>query len=119
MTPRQFFDRVVQLRKIQKLDPECNALMAIEKEIDDEIERVQYILAHSDSLKSTCTPDPRKCHYHGRDDCCLRQIRVVGQNTYLPNCRIAKYKEKQCRYFITKEEYEYMKKIRLHFPKRK
>lgn len=120
MNHRQFFDRVAHMRKIQKIcsNTEDNeaALHSIEKEIDDEIERVQYILAHSESMDTGCTPDPRQCYYHGKNDCCRRQIRVEGRKTYIPDCRIAKYNEKQCRYFITPQEYEYMKKIRLHFP---
>lgn len=121
MNPRQFFDRVVLLRQIQKIcqgtEDNDSALLSIEKEIDDEIERVQYILAHSESKDAGCTPDPRQCHYHGKEDCCRRQIRVEGRKNYIPDCRIAKYNDKQCRYFITPQEYEYMKKIRLHFPR--
>ena len=122
MNPRQFFDRVAHMRKIQKIcrDTEDNdvALQSIEKEIDDEIERVQYILAHYESNDAGCVPDPHQCYYHGKEDCCRRQIRVQGRCAYIPGCRIAKYREKYCKYFITKEEYEYMKKIQLHFPKK-
>lgn len=120
MNSRQFFDRVVLLRQYQKSDNTADndvSLQSIEKEIDDEIERVQYILAHSESKDTGCIPDPKQCHYYGKNACCLRQIRVRGNVTYLPQCRIANYNEKQCRYFITKQEYEYMKKIRLHFPR--
>ena len=121
MNPRQFFDRVVHMRKIQKQDPDTQdttALSSVEKEIDDEIERVQYILAHYESKDSECTPDPKQCHYHGKEDCCCRHILVQGRNSYVPACRIVKYKAKQCSYFITHQEYEYMKKIRLHFPRK-
>ena len=52
MTSRQFFDRVVQLRRFQKeyfatrsREPLQQA-KALEKEIDDEIERVKKILAN-------------------------------------------------------------------------
>lgn len=51
MTNRQFFDRVVQLRRFQKeyfATRDRDALkqaIALEKEVDDEIARVQKILA--------------------------------------------------------------------------
>ncbi len=51
MTNRQFFDRVVQLRRLQKeyfatrSRESLQAAKAVEKEIDDEIERVNKILA--------------------------------------------------------------------------
>ena len=51
MTNRQFFDRVVQLRRFQKeyfstrSRESLQQAKAVEKEIDDEIARVQKILA--------------------------------------------------------------------------
>lgn len=51
MTARQFFDRVVQLRRFQKeyfatrSRDSLKQSIALEKEIDDEIDRVQKILA--------------------------------------------------------------------------
>ena len=51
MTSRQFFDRVVQLRRFQKeyfatrSRESLQQAKALEKEIDDEIARVQKILA--------------------------------------------------------------------------
>ena len=51
MTSRQFFDRVVQLRRFQKeyfatrSRESLQQAKALEKEIDDEIVRVQQILS--------------------------------------------------------------------------
>ena len=55
MTNRQFFDRVVQLRRFQKdffatrSRESLQQAKALEKEIDDEIARVQKILAIRDN----------------------------------------------------------------------
>lgn len=50
MTPKQFFDRVVQLRKFQKeyfatrSKDSLHKSIALEKEIDAEIDRVQAVM---------------------------------------------------------------------------
>lgn len=119
MNPRQFFDRVAAMRKIQKDCRDPTALQALEQEIDDEIERVQYIIAHDQSLRSPETPDHSQCHFIGKDDCCRRQCRVQGMKVYILPCQIAKFNKKECSHFITTPEYNYMKKIKLHFPKTK
>lgn len=55
MTNRQFFDRVVQLRRFQKdffatrSRESLQQAKALEKEIDDEIARVQKILTIRDN----------------------------------------------------------------------
>lgn len=58
MTNRQFFDRVVQLRRFQKeffatrSRESLQQAKALEKEIDDEITRVQKILAAREQQQS-------------------------------------------------------------------
>lgn len=55
MTSRQFFDRVVQLRRFQKeyfatrSRESLQQAMAVEKEIDNEIARVRQIIAQKES----------------------------------------------------------------------
>lgn len=56
MNARQFFDRVAQLRKFQKeyfatrSKESLHQSIALEKEIDAEIERVQALLAHKQDV---------------------------------------------------------------------
>lgn len=56
MNARQFFDRVAQLRKFQKeyfatrSKESLHQSIALEKEIDAEIERVQVLLAHKQDV---------------------------------------------------------------------
>ena len=57
MNARQFFDRVAQLRKFQKeyfatrSKESLHQSIALEKEIDAEIERVQTLLAHKQDVQ--------------------------------------------------------------------
>lgn len=57
MNARQFFDRVAQLRKFQKeyfatrSKESLHQSIALEKEIDAEIERVQAILAQKQDVQ--------------------------------------------------------------------
>lgn len=54
MKPREFFDKVAQMRRMQKDYFKTRSSMALqrsrqlEKEIDDEIKRVEGILGHSE-----------------------------------------------------------------------
>lgn len=62
MNSRQFFDCVVQLRRFQKeyfatrSRESLQQAMAVEKEIDNEIARVQQIIAQKESQNNLFNP---------------------------------------------------------------